>query len=1450
MNAKYLASCASLLLLAVHGASAQFVNQPQTPGELISKSHPELGRLTTIEILGDLIIAIPEIPSSTPEGDFVVRAIDISDPKNPVTVNTFGMTRSPILAHGTYKRGNEVYLGGFPNDAVRLEPDGSVVHAKWTGPDAHFNKSGMMHPWAARHWWSYGEVSGLSWLQLDGEVTAEWDHLGLTGVIGFPSFMGNLMLYSSDQTFSGMAAYDVSDPTNPVLLDVLKLPDTHPTITIPRFINGQNVNVPAPYGLGGYWSEIYGHYMVFARRGDNPGVQVVDFSDPTNLRVHCEVFYRDPARNLVMDTAIGSSYMGFQDEFIFSEQLKINVETCEAQLLFKEIENELETSQYSRPLGNMMLSGGGHNYLIEGRGIASGGLGIWAHQAEPDTRPPFVAYHIPKRDQTNYPLMAPISFMIPETLRTENIVVGENIRLTEVGGDQVPVDYLLSHTGVLTVDPLELLKPDTTYEMTLVGIEDAVHNPMEEFTFRFSTGSEVQSAVPVIRNVRLSAATLLPNDPVTVTVDAVDADGDSLEYRFRRSAGEAYGPWSSASSATFTYADLGNFSINVQVRDPSNNIATSVTNVAVVETLLTQETTLSSSPLALSFDGAYVWVANPDNDTIAQLAIDTHEKSSVGEVFVGKDPRSLATDTEGRLWVTLHDDDAIAVLDSAGNRLETIETGYGSAPFGVVVSRAGDFAYVSLYNSGKIVKVDTTTMTIVAETTQKLPTVKALALTEDGTRLVATRFISDDNWGEVWIVDTATMAIQRTVKLDQNLVPDQIDNGRGVPNYIGSVVIDSEARFAYVAGKKDNTGSGLVNGNPDLDDDNTVRTFAAQIDLTSGLELRESRIDFDNADSPSALTLVGDDQYLLVAMQGGNQVFVVNRDGATGALGVSASRIASGLAPQGLLFDGLTEQLMVKNFTERTVTFVDLSNFLRGSIVNPASDSVSTVANEVLSDEVLLGKQIFYSAVLDLNTGSENRAKTSAEGYLSCATCHLDGDQDGRAWDFTGRNEGVRNNITLNGRMGARFGFMHWSGNFDEVHDFEIDIRERFVGRGLMTDEQYEATGADNPMISSKAGVSSDLDALAAYVESLGKDSLARSPYRDPVTGQMTEQALRGREVFESAGCVQCHSPIANGDGFFDVGAFTDGQIHNIGTTRSYSGSRLGEELPGIKTPSLLGVFKSAPYLHDGSAPDLESVFTGIGGQVIEAESLSSSGSAVQVVPESFSYLRGGAGVRLSGNGSLSISAASPGAPFNGFVRVRYGSVTQPANLKLTINGQELVRALEVLPTVGGEDVNFRETTFSAAFIGNQQNATLSIESTDGTASAVIDTITVSTRDAVTNAAPHLAFNSLSSTEKDELLAFVMQLDTQNAAQDDVDLGIVTTIVESTENPNPGNGNGGNASTGETETESTGGSNPVSPTNEEPGVAGSSDSGSGSYGAFALLLLPLLLLRRRRQQVH
>jgi cytochrome c peroxidase len=125
--------------------------------------------------------------------------------------------------------------------------------------------------------------------------------------------------------------------------------------------------------------------------------------------------------------------------------------------------------------------------------------------------------------------------------------------------------------------------------------------------------------------------------------------------------------------------------------------------------------------------------------------------------------------------------------------------------------------------------------------------------------------------------------------------------------------------------------------------------------------------------------------------------------------------------------------------------------------------------------------------------------------------------------------------------------------------------------------------------------VSPELDALAAYLQSL--DQVPPSPFRNP-DGSFTAEARRGRAVFGRAGCQMCHAAP------YFTNSETD-ELFDVGTLLPSSGQRLGSELSGLDTPSLKGLWQSAPYLHDGRAPTLRDVLRITGDQMGTVSNLS-----------------------------------------------------------------------------------------------------------------------------------------------------------------------------------------------------------------------------------------------------
>src|SRR5262249_9394190 len=155
--------------------------------------------------------------------------------------------------------------------------------------------------------------------------------------------------------------------------------------------------------------------------------------------------------------------------------------------------------------------------------------------------------------------------------------------------------------------------------------------------------------------------------------------------------------------------------------------------------------------------------------------------------------------------------------------------------------------------------------------------------------------------------------------------------------------------------------------------------------------------------------------------------------------------------------------------------------------------------------------------------------------------------------------EGLRNTIALRGRAGMGQGFLHWSNNFDEVQDFEGQIRTLAGGTGLMSDTAFNTGTRSAPLGDPKAGLSTDLDARAAFVASL--NAFAPAPAR-PSASTLSANAATGKSVFTSMNCASCHSGAA----FTDSGQNTS---VNVGTIKPSSGSRLFGPLTGIDIPTL-----------------------------------------------------------------------------------------------------------------------------------------------------------------------------------------------------------------------------------------------------------------------------------------
>jgi len=172
---------------------------------------------------------------------------------------------------------------------------------------------------------------------------------------------------------------------------------------------------------------------------------------------------------------------------------------------------------------------------------------------------------------------------------------------------------------------------------------------------------------------------------------------------------------------------------------------------------------------------------------------------------------------------------------------------------------------------------------------------------------------------------------------------------------------------------------------------------------------------------------------------------------------------------------------------------------------------------------------------------------------------------------------------------GGRLGKFGWKAQFATLDEFVAAACANELGLGNPLMEQAKPLGQkyDN----GKADLTrQEFRQLVAFVE-----GLPRPVEVPPPDAQQRASAERGKAIFGSIGCAECHTPNLG-----DVaGIYSDLMLHSV-TTQLGDGYRheiiVEVPLPDShpkpdewRTPPLWGVADSAPYFHDGGSPTLQS---------------------------------------------------------------------------------------------------------------------------------------------------------------------------------------------------------------------------------------------------------------------
>lgn len=540
----------------------------------------------------------------------------------------------------------------------------------------------------------------------------------------------------------------------------------------------------------------------------------------------------------------------------------------------------------------------------------------------------------------------------------------------------------------------------------------------------------------------------------------------------------------------------------------------------------------SNSLLDISSDGKLLATANRDNGTVSIIELATNRVLS--EVPVGGKPEGVSfLGASHTLVATAYADDKVTLVDAeAGKPLGEIAV--FDEPYGVVSNKAGSTLYVTLEYPGRIAVIDVATRQVVREISAG-PFLRGIALSADEQRLYVTEYLS----GAVVAVDVAT--------------GEKVDRWQGSPseNLARQVALHPSRPKAYVPHIRSRTNVNQGEG--------SIVPFISVLDTLPGEERRRTTVPMDAfvnvfvVANPWETAVSPDGRLLCVVFAGTDDMYVCDVLDDNYRELAFKKLIKLGHNPRAVRFTPDGSAFYVYNTLDFAVTAYDSSTFRRQATI--------AVCENPLGDEILRGKILFYSALQPM----------VGRRWISCASCHPDGDADGRTWQ---NPEGLRNTTALYGMAWTHP--IHWSADRDESQDFEHTIRGRLMqGQGLIKGPVRPALEEPNK------GLSADLDALAAYSNA---HKVPLSPY---AKNGLSEAAQRGRTLFFSKEtlCTECHT----GPYYCDSSPAKPFKMHDVGTGNDDPGEKMG---PRYDTPTLLGIYRTAPYLHHGKAETLEEVLT------------------------------------------------------------------------------------------------------------------------------------------------------------------------------------------------------------------------------------------------------------------
>ena len=558
------------------------------------------------------------------------------------------------------------------------------------------------------------------------------------------------------------------------------------------------------------------------------------------------------------------------------------------------------------------------------------------------------------------------------------------------------------------------------------------------------------------------------------------------------------------------------------------------------------ETYLSPLAVAAGKDGKMLYVAESGANQIA--VVDVAAATVAKTIPVPDSPSGLALSPDGaRLYVT-------GSAPAGRVYIVELQTGQvagvipvGHTPTAPVVSPDGATLYICNRFNNNVSVIDLAAKAEIA----KVPVARepvAAAITPDSKFLFVANLLptgpADGDFiaAVVSVIDTASRKVVASVQL-----PNGSSSVRGI-------CVSPDGKYAYAAHILARYHMPTTQLERGWMSTNALGVLdVAQQKLVNTVLLDDVDL---GAANPWAVACDADGKYICVALAGTQEIAVIDRAGlheklAKVAAGEKVSEVSATPddVPNDLAFlVGLKRRLKLAGNGPRSLAVIGAKAYAAEyftdslGIVDISPDVRPKARSLALGPEKPMsasrkGEMFFHDADLCF------------QHWQSCSSCHPDARAHSFNWDLL--NDGLGNPKNTKSLLLSHQTPPVMSMGVRENAEAAVRSGIRFIQFAVRPDE--------------------DAAAIDEYLKSL-------KPVPSPllVDGKLSPAAERGAKVFEQAGCAACHpAPL-----------YTNLKEYDLGTGTGPDKDKK------FDTPTLVEVWRTAPYLHDGRAPTIREMLT------------------------------------------------------------------------------------------------------------------------------------------------------------------------------------------------------------------------------------------------------------------